>query len=220
MHPFVKIAGFFLLLLMMPLLSATTILLLCGLISLLAAGLNFQHFSRLLKRMRWLFISLLLVYAYATPGEYLGFFPLDFAPSYEGLSMGLLQIAKLLIAVAGLSTLFASSSKTHLMAGLWTMLSPLRMLGIDVARFAARLLLTLHYVEQMAVGQKLKLDFSRLDRVAMDAIEADLSQPLLIEQPAFGWLDRMLLSLMLMAALAWLLAKFSLLDSVFKAWQA
>jgi hypothetical protein len=122
MHPFVKIACFFFLLLLLQYLSATSIAVLCGLICLLAAVLNLQHFFQLIKRMRWLFVSLLLVYAYATPGEYLAFLPLNVAPSYEGLHLGLMQIAKLLIPVAGLSSLFASSSKSQLMAGLWTCL--------------------------------------------------------------------------------------------------
>ncbi len=220
MHPFVKIAGFFFLLLLLPLLSATYLLLLCGLICMLAARLNFKHFSRLLKRMRWLFMSLLLVYAYATPGEYLSFLPLNIAPSYEGLSMGMLQIARLLIAIAGLSALFASSSQAHLMAGLSIMLSPLKMLGMDVERFTTRLLLTLHYVEQMAVGEKLKLNFSQLDSAALEVNEADMNQALFLERPLFSWSDKTILCLMLMAVMAWVFTKFACLDSAFKVWPA
>lgn len=220
MHPFVKIACFFFLLLLLPFLSGAYLALVCAFISLLAVSLNRRHFSRLIKRMRWLFISLLLVYGYATPGEYLALLPLDFSPSYEGLALGLTQIAKLLIAVAALSVLFASSPKTQLMAGLGTLLAPLKILGLDVDRFTTRLLLTLHYVEQMAVSTRLKLDFSQLDRVALAVEETELALPLLIEQPAFKWADKALLGLMVMAVLTLTLSKLTVLGGVIKAWQA
>jgi energy-coupling factor transport system permease protein len=220
MHPFVKIACFFFLLLLLQYISAPSIAVLCGLICLLAAVLNLPHFSQLIKRMRWLFVSLLLVYAYATPGEYLAFLPLNVAPSYEGLRMGLMQIAKLLIAVASLSALFASASKSQLMDGLWTLLAPLRLMGLNVERFTVRMLLTLHYVEQMAVQPKLKLDFSQLDKLALASDEPDARLPLILAQPAFSWFDKAMLSLMLLALMGLSLSKFAGAVNFFKVWQA
>jgi len=220
MHPFVKIACFFFLLLLLQYLSPSSIAVLCGLVCLLAAVLNLPHFSQLIKRMRWLFLSLLLVYAYATPGEYLAFLPLNVAPSFEGLHLGLMQIAKLLIAVASLSALFASASKSQLMAGLWTLLSPLRLVGLNVERFTVRLLLTLHYVEQMAVQAKLKLDFSQLDKLALAPDEPGATLPLILAQPAFTWFDKAMLSLMLLAVMGLSLSKFVGAVDFFKVWQA
>jgi energy-coupling factor transport system permease protein len=223
MHPFVKIACFFFLLLLLQYLSPSSIAVLCGLVCLLAAVLNLPHFSQLIKRMRWLFLSLLLVYAYATPGEYLAFLPLNVAPSFEGLHLGLVQIAKLLIAVASLSALFASASKSQLMAGLWTLLSPLRLVGLNVERFTVRMLLTLHYVEQMAVQTRLKLDFSQLDKLALEPDEPDEpgeTQPLILAQPAFTWFDKAMLSLMLLAVMGLSFSKFVGAVDFFKVWQA
>lgn len=220
MHPFVKIACFFFLLLLLQYLSPSTIAVLCGLICLLAAVLNLPHFSQLIKRMRWLFVSLLLVYGYATPGEYLAFLPLNVAPSFEGLHLGLMQIAKLLIAVASLSALFASASKSQLMAGLWTLLSPLRLVGLNVERFTVRMLLTLHYVEQIAVQPKLKLDFSQLDKLALAPDEPGATLPLILAQPAFSWFDKAMLSLMLLALMGLSLSKFAGAVNFFKVWQA
>ena len=220
MHPFVKIACFFFLLLLLQYLSPSSIAVLCGLVCLLAAVLNLPHFSQLIKRMRWLFLSLLLVYAYATPGEYLAFLPLNVAPSYEGLHLGLMQIGKLLIAVASLSALFASASKSQLMAGLWTLLSPLRLVGLNVERFTVRMLLTLHYVEQMAVQPKLKLDFSQLDKLALAPDEPGATLPLILAQPAFTWFDKAMLSLMLLAVMGLSFSKFVGAVDFFKVWQA
>ena len=220
MHPFVKIACFFFLLLLLQYLSPSSIAVLCGLVCLLAAVLNLPHFSQLIKRMRWLFLSLLLVYAYATPGEYLAFLPLNVAPSFEGLHLGLVQIAKLLIAVASLSALFASASKSQLMAGLWTLLSPLRLVGLNVERFTVRMLLTLHYVEQMTVQAKLKLDFSQLDKLALAPDEPVATPPLILAQPAFTWFDKAMLSLMLLAVMGLSFSKFVGAVDFFKVWQA
>ena len=220
MHPFVKIACFFFLLLLLQYLSPSTIAVLCGLICLLAAVLNLPHFSQLIKRMRWLFVSLLLVYGYATPGEYLAFLPLNVAPSYEGLHLGLMQIAKLLIAVASLSALFVSASKSQLMDGLWTLLAPLRLMGLNVERFTVRMLLTLHYVEQIAVQPKLKLDFSQLDKLALAPDEPGATLPLILAQPAFTWFDKAMLSLMLLALMGLSLSKFAGAVNFFKVWQA
>ncbi len=158
--------------------------------------------------MRWLFVSLLLIYAYATPGEYLVFLPLNVAPSYEGLQLGATQIAKLLIAVASLSALFASTTKSQLMAGLWTLLSPLRLVGLNVERFTVRMLLTLHYVEQMAVQPKLKLDFTQLDKLAVSSDESDTSPSLVMVQPAFTCFDKAMLSLILLAVMGLSLSRF------------
>ncbi len=220
MHPFVKIACFFFLLLLLQYLSPSSIAVLCGLVCLLAAVLNLPHFSQLIKRMRWLFLSLLLVYAFATPGEYLAFLPLNVAPSFEGLHLGLMQIAKLLIAVASLSALFASASKSQLMAGLWTLLSPLRLVGLNVERFTVRMLLTLHYVEKMAVQNKLKLDFSQLDKLALAPDEPGATQPLILAQPAFTWFDKAMLSLMLLAVMGLSFSKFVGAVDFLKVWQA
>lgn len=220
MHPFVKIACYFCLLLLLQFLDSSYILVLCSLICLLAAYLNFRHFSQLLKRMRWLFVSLLLVYAYATPGEYLAFLPLNLAPSYEGLQLGLMQIARLLIAVAGLSALFASASKSQLVAGLWTLLSPLRVVGLNVERFTVRMLLTLHYVEQMAVQPKLKMDFAQLDKLALEPDAANLVPTLALVQPSFTWLDKAVLSLLVLATVGLILMQYAGLAVFFRLWQA
>jgi energy-coupling factor transport system permease protein len=109
-------------------------------------------FWRLLRRVRWLLLFLLLIFAFNTPGEYVKQWPLDvgqaFAPTYEGLSAGLLQTAKLCIMLAGLALLLATTNRENLIAGFYLLASPLRIIKLSPERFAARLWLTLHYVEQ------------------------------------------------------------------------
>jgi energy-coupling factor transport system permease protein len=111
-----------------------------------------RGFWRLLRRVRWLLLFLLLIFAFNTPGEYVKQWPLDvgqaFAPTYEGLSTGLLQAAKLCIMLAGLSLLLATTNRENLIAGFYLLATPLRIIKLSPERFAARLWLTLHYVEQ------------------------------------------------------------------------
>lgn len=128
---------------------------LMGMGIMLSFGLFYYRakgFWRLLRRVRWLLFFLLLIFAFNTPGEYIKEWPLDagqaFAPTYEGLSSGLLQAAKLCIMLAGLSFLLATTDREKLIAGFYLLAIPLRMIKLDPERFAARLWLTLHYVEQ------------------------------------------------------------------------
>jgi energy-coupling factor transporter transmembrane protein EcfT len=137
MHPLVKILLLVLILSLMNFLSNQSIWVLCSLVCMLATWLQFGNLVRVVKRMRWLFASIFIIYAFGTPGEYIQWFPVNVSPTYEGCNQGLLQIAKLLTAIASLSMLFSTSSKAHLMAGLYLLLSPLKWLGFNVERFTA-----------------------------------------------------------------------------------
>jgi hypothetical protein len=82
------------------------------------------------------------------------------------------------------------------------------------------MLLTLHYVEQMAVQTKLKLDFSQLDKLALAPDEPGATPPLILAQPAFTWFDKAMLSLMLLAVMGLSFSKFVGAVDFFKVWQA
>ena len=115
----------------------------------------------MLKRMRWLLLTMLLVYALNTPGEYI----LSLAPSswlliptFEGLQAGVSQCLRLIVVVSALAWLLASTTRERLIGGLYSLFKPLSYLKcsyfglvhvrVDAERFAVRLWLTLHYVER------------------------------------------------------------------------
>ena len=60
-------------------------------------------FWRMLRRTRWLLLTLLLVFALTTPGEYLPNWPYEIGPTYEGLYSGAIQAGRLTAMIAGLS---------------------------------------------------------------------------------------------------------------------
>jgi energy-coupling factor transport system permease protein len=147
--------------------------------------------------MRWLFVSLLIIYAFTTPGEYIPELLAYASPTYEGCVLGLLQINKLLIALSSLSLLFASSSKQDLIAGLYMLLTPLKFFGLNVERFSARLLLTLDYVEEFAVDANHKVTFNQLDAIHMTANKIPAPQLLALQLPAFNRADKWIIFTMI-----------------------
>lgn len=190
MHPFVKILCFVLILLLTNTLKDQWIIALCAGLCLMAVWSNNRNFLRVVRRMRWLFVSLLIIYAFTTPGEYIPELLAYASPTYEGCVLGLLQINKLLIALSSLSLLFASSSKQDLIAGLYMLLTPLKFFGLNVERFSARLLLTLDYVEEFAVDANHKVTFNQLDAIHMTANEIPAPQLLALQLPAFNLADK------------------------------
>jgi len=118
-----------------------------GLILLCAILISGHKLILLLRRTRWVMLSLLLIYAFTTPGwallELLGLF----SPTHEGLADGAIQMMRLLATLAALAILLERLHRQHLIAGLYTLFLPMQLLGVSRERLAVRLSLTLHYAE-------------------------------------------------------------------------
>jgi energy-coupling factor transport system permease protein len=148
---------------------------------------------------------MLAIYAYATPGEYVGALPEWFAPTYEGLREGGMQMLRLVLMLAAISLLLATTDRSRLMSGLYWLLQPLRFFRIDPARFAARLWLTLHYVETMPKGvfHLLRQQDWRLESVLR--FETEAPETVVLSFPAmrvFDWLSLVGLTLAMMVLAA------------------
>jgi energy-coupling factor transport system permease protein len=197
MHPIVKILWFIFVLLLINFLSNEWLWMLCIGLAALAAKLHLASFLRVVKRMRWLFMSIFIIYAFGTPGEYIQQFPLNASPTYEGLQLGFAQIAKLLIALALLSILFATSTKEKLMTGLYLLLTPLKLIGFDVERFTARLILTLDYVEELAGKHNQKFHFQQLDDIYLATDNLPAEKTIVLESIPFSTLDKLMLAIVI-----------------------
>lgn len=103
---------------------------------------------RLLRRTRYLLLSLMLVYAFAMPGEALLPAWGGYSPSQEGLLAGAQQALRLLALLVTLAWLLGALPGERVLAGLYLLLQPLARLGVNVDRIAVRVWLTLHYAEQ------------------------------------------------------------------------
>ena len=149
--------------------------------ALLAFG-AWPSFVRLAARARWLLVSLVLIYAWATPGE--AVFAIPLSPSGAGLQAGALQAWRLALMLAALALLLAGAAKQELLEGLYCLMRPFKRLGFAPERAAARLWLTLHYAEAPASGGTLA---QRLQ--AAFAPSAADAAPVVIEHRPFTWRD-------------------------------
>lgn len=125
----------------------------CAAALIAAAGLAPRRFALLLKRTRWLVVSLVLIFAFATPGIYLLPSLGSLGPTQEGLLLGGEHLLRLLFILASLAVFLQITGVEGLVAGLHGALGPLAWLGLDRGRVALRLLLVMHYVEQAPPGR-------------------------------------------------------------------
>jgi energy-coupling factor transporter transmembrane protein EcfT len=146
-HPAVQILVWVLLALLAQRVQPLALLALSAVLSALALRLCARQLLSLLRRTRWILFSLLLIYAYTTPGT--SWWPQlgVVSPTREGLLDGLLQLGRLLSVLSGLAILLELLPQELLISGLYTLAYPLRWLGLSRERIAVRLALTLEYAE-------------------------------------------------------------------------
>lgn len=185
MHPATRIFCLLVLALLLQGLALQNMLvLLCGILLLQWPG-RCRIFLQLLKRARWLMLSLLLIYTLATPGEYLPGWPDCCAPTYEGVQQGGLQALRLLLMLSALSLVLSKTTREGLIAGIMVWLRPFKPFGISSSRFAVRLWLTLHYVENTPPGlvRRMRIGGWHLERL----LDEVASKPEPLKIPLFAW---------------------------------
>ena len=197
MHPLIKILLFIFIVLLMSFLRELYLWPMCLVLCFYATFLVSGNFIRVVKRMKWLFFSIFIIYAFSTPGEYVSSMPSSIAPTIEGCVLSSLQVAKLLIALATLNILFATSTKEQLMSGLHLLLSPLSLFRLNITKFTARLLLTLDYVEALAADEKFKFRFDELDQMLEFTEPSHCDKVIQLELPNFQWFDKAIVLLLI-----------------------
>jgi energy-coupling factor transporter transmembrane protein EcfT len=113
-----------------------------------------KRLGLLLKRARWLIVSLVLLFALATPGVYLLPALGSLGPTEEGIRLGCEHLLRLLVVLATLAALLQMTGLEGLVAGLHGLMLPMSWLGLDRGRVALRLMLVMHYVEQSPPGRR------------------------------------------------------------------
>lgn len=117
-----------------------------------AALLARSHFFLLLRRTRWLLLSIAILFALATPGLLLLPEMGSLGPTREGAMLAFTHLLRLTLVLALLAILLQFSPMENLVAGLYGLLWPLAWLGLERERVALRLLLVMRYVEQAPRG--------------------------------------------------------------------
>ena len=117
------------------------------------------------------------------------------------MQAGALQALRLTIMLAGLALLLALTDRDRLIVGFYTFLKPFRHVGLAPERFAARLWLTLYYVEKPEQKQTPMAMFERLKDFHLEDNE---KQPMTIslDTYVFGWMDYFALFVILSLVIA------------------
>ena len=146
-HPAVQILVWALLALLAQRLQPLALLMLGFVLSGIALRVCAKQLLSLLRRTRWILFSLLVIYAYTTPGAALWPQLGIVSPTREGLLDGFLQLGRLLSVLSGLAVLLELLPQAQLIGGLYTLAYPLRWFGLSRERIAVRLALTLEHAE-------------------------------------------------------------------------
>jgi len=108
----------------------------------------------MLKRLRWLFLSILVFSLWFTPGTPLLDEYSQWSPSMEGLEFGLLRLLVLTEIVIAVNLMLLTTETSRLTSSLQWLLQPLSLAGLNTGRFALRTTLTLSLVKNPAVDMK------------------------------------------------------------------
>lgn len=110
---------------------------------------QFQTLWRMVKRMRWLFASLAVIYLWFTPGDPLVSALGPASPSMQGMQAGALRIGLLIALVAAVNLLLQSTDREQLLSGLYWLARPLEWIGFSRERLAVRMVLVLETVPHL-----------------------------------------------------------------------
>lgn len=149
-----------------------------GIVALVLAGQGrrlWQRWWLLGRRARWLLLTLGLILAYGTPGE--AWLDVPWAPTDAGLEQASLHVLRLIVLLGALAWLFITLSREQLMGALWRLLSPLRLLGLDIDQAVVRLALVFEYLDKTPRGGTWRRILSEADMPALDvaAVRLELS---------------------------------------------
>lgn len=100
---------------------------------------------QMLKRLKWFWLALLILFGWVQPGE--GVFGIDawWAPSESGLLFGLIRGLALMVLVLGVVLLQYHTPREDLLAGLMWLGKPFKRVGWQVEKAALRLILVMEY---------------------------------------------------------------------------
>lgn len=145
-HPAVLVTAGLFCILVLQMLAGAAFWTLCAMLLLLAAVRARMMLWRMLRRSRWILLSILLLFAWQTPGRALLADFWRYSPTHEGVALAALHSARLAGMVAVVVLLMRRLEAADWVAGLHMLLAPLRRLGVPTARFSVRLSLVLQAV--------------------------------------------------------------------------
>ena len=116
----------------------------CSILMMLALVAAREHFLKMVRRSRWLLLTIVILFGWLTPGTPFALLP---GATQEGIQLAAKNLAYLLVAISVVAGLLTSLSPPQLVAGLRSLLAPFGCFKRSPDRIAVRLALTLEQVE-------------------------------------------------------------------------
>jgi energy-coupling factor transporter transmembrane protein EcfT len=147
MHPGAALFLWVALVVLLQTLSGPPLWLVTGLWLGVAGWLSFPTLRRLVRRIRFLLLAILILFAWMTPGQ--AALPLwtTLGPTREGLLLAADHGLRLVGVVALVALLLGRGGRDFVVSGLYALMAPCRLLGLSRDRLAVRLLLVLRHAE-------------------------------------------------------------------------
>ena len=114
-------------------------------VALLAARRSILAWWNLLRRMRWLLLSVWLILGYGVSGD--AVFDLGWMPTHQGVVEATLHVARLGLMLGCLASLFAFLGNQGLLVAMRSLLGPLVRLGLATDRLVVRLSLVMENLQ-------------------------------------------------------------------------
>jgi len=221
MHPLIKVVSFLVIALFLTrarLYEIALTLIVLGSLYVGGARFNLHSTWRMLRRMRWLFISILVTYLWFTPGIPLVPALGEYSPTAEGAAGGLLRIATLSLIVIQVGLLLQTTSREELVGAIRWLVTPLCLVGLDRDRLALRIILILGSVDEIQIllqqqmaefavkGKKISRIASSVGRLFQTVVERAETTPLqsiTVADPSWPPLSQWLYPLFLILLFSW-----------------
>jgi energy-coupling factor transport system permease protein len=140
-------------------------------------------------RLKWLYLSIFIVYGWFTPGEAVLTLPMvnaSYLPTVEGLQAGALRVAVLIAIVSVVAGLLQTIEKDKLVSAIIWLTLPLQRIGLDSQRLALLLVLTLDKVLQSEMTMRELLQESKQGAGLLNTASAVIASALLRVENSVG----------------------------------
>jgi len=149
-HPVIRIFTFLVFAGLISLVNLTGLILAGTALAVLYLLIDPEYFRpawMMIRRMRWFFLSITIIYFWYTPGQPLFFHLLPLSPGWlptlQGVETGTLRVISLVLIIMAVNLLLRTSSQDQLFAAIHWMARPLSWLGISRDRLAVRMVLVM-----------------------------------------------------------------------------
>lgn len=107
----------------------------------------------MMRRMRWFFLSIFIIYAWMTPGQTVAIPVISvyetWLPTIEGITSGIMRAVSLMLILLAVNLLLHCTSRQQLIMAIYWLAAPLRMFEISPERISVRIALVIDMLDEV-----------------------------------------------------------------------